>query len=263
MYFTQYQLLGSMLWFIFSHKRLEGRTPSASPVHVKNIYKNHNYQGGKKNIMEKTIELKKELVKTLAAIKRDFPYIDFENEYEYTFIKEQVYTRAEIDLDSVSDDDWWWAVDNIELGLELLEKEEKEWEERARKTIRLPKKYYHRVEKPYKFENYPTIPLGEEPEEVKEKMKQIIERVKGLIKEAYKTHIPDNAKIVYNGDGIWVVEKMKYKGKTRTFNRTFVFYNELTDSLTQDNGGGKYKKRFERGHIVDDDFTKPRKGVKQ
>lgn len=209
--------------------------------------------------MEKTLELKIELAKTLAAIKRENPLINLENEYEYAFIKEQVYSRSEIDLDEVSDEDWWWAVDNIAIGLELLEKEEKEWEERARKTIRLPKKYYYKVKKPYKFENFPTIPVGEEPEEVKEKMKQIIERAKGLIKEAYKTHIPDNAKIVYNGDGIWIVEKKRYHGKTRTYSTVFVFYSELTDSFGQDNGGGKYKKRFERGHIVDEFFNRPLK----
>lgn len=208
--------------------------------------------------MEKTIELKDELAKTLAAIKRENPIINLENEYEYAFIKEQVYSRSEIDLDSVSDDDWWWGVDNIELGLELLEKEEKELEEKARKTIRLPKEYYHRVKKPYKFENYPTIPLGKEPEEVKEKMKQIIERTKSLIR-TYKSYIPDDAKAVYNGDGIWIVEKKRYHGKTRTYSTGFVFYSELTGSLAQDNGGGKYKKRFERGHIVDEFFNRPLK----
>lgn len=208
--------------------------------------------------MEKTIELKDELAKTLAAIKRENPLINLENEYEYAFIKEQVYSRSEIDLDEVSDEDWWWAVDNIAIGLELLEKEEREWEERARKTIRLPKKFYHLVKKPYKFENYPTVPVGEEPEEVKEKMKRIIERAKSLVK-TYKSYIPDDAKAVYNGDGIWIVEKKRYRGKTRTFNKAFVFYNELTDSLAQDNGGGKYKKRFERGHIVDEFFNRPLK----
>lgn len=208
--------------------------------------------------MNKTIELKDELAKTLAAIKRENPLTNFESEYEYMFIKEQVYTRSEIDLDEVSDDDWYYALDHIELGLELLKKEEKEWNERARKTIRLPKEYYHRFKKPYKFENYPTIPLGEEPEEVKEKIKQIVDRAKTLVK-TYKSYIPDDAKAVYNGDGIWIVEKIKYKGSTRTFNKAYVFYNELTDSFGQDNGGGKYKKRFKRGHIVDEFFNRPLK----
>lgn len=204
--------------------------------------------------MEKTLELKIELAKTLAAIKRDFPHTDFENEYEYLTIKDQVYSRSEIDLDEVSDEDWWWAVDHIDYGMNIIKNQEKFEERKQDIKIRLERR------------QKPTLPVGNEPAKLYLKIMEIRDKVQTLVSQSDIKLCPndtcyevrDNAAVVYDGRGIWVVqlELVGFMPREKA-NFRYIGYKESTNELLV----LKYYKyelhgKILRGHILDNYLKK-------
>lgn len=211
--------------------------------------------------MSEALERKEILAKTLATIKEDFPEIDFENDFYYKFLCNEVGERIEseygkwLDLDSVPDEDWWYAVDHVEYWINKLHNERKLEEQKRDIEFRL------RNQK----REIKTVPCGQESASLALKIIEIRETVQELVKSSIlpiipgmkcRYEVPENGAVVYDGRGIWIVQVENKNAKPRKNRKNrkecFVGYHEKKKELIlYDYQKGELKNKIRRGHILD------------